>query len=1027
MAGSDQTPSPNGDDGPGNEKPQSDSGEEVPPPETAQNPYFTDTGAARRKLPPWLDHFNAKDLKKLFRCCLAVWIMTVLILISPTLKVLGQASFLGCIVLFIAPPSGIVFIHIITAITVLLGLTSAWAWGVITMKAALATRPDAQMKARYAELQQMAQNTTNPTQYVQIRVFNGFMLDTRVSITYFCMMGLFLYLMARLRVAVPKLMLVQIMACIVSTIFLTQAPLLPTFRGTIGKTLVLPCAIAEGIAIVCNIFIFPTSSSSEALDGMRNLLTPMPTFLDACFLGLKHPDLSMSMVLLIGTKLKILTIYKQLDPVTRFLPIDFSIGRWSSDDLATLNEPLRRLLIAFTGLIEIQKQKEVGKSRAKRALDLARATDDDSSGTQRVFGTGQHQINRAVDFHVKANHPERAEEIKKSLQALSGPAEYLIDACKESLQAVGEALLHCNALRKPVGHEEMFQRHVAALERLREHREAFITSTSHYLTDDRHVFNDHGLLGPDAAAAPSLTGLMLGLLLKERLSQLANALELLLSRVVALEETRTSLRFWLPTRLMSLFGWISETDASENDIPATDLGDTTITRVSTVTSMARMPKKSKKSKAQTVPDAKSARAELASMRTPNSRKRSKYGRILLGITRWLGSAEGSFGLRMVVVSLALSVPAVIQSSAGFYYREKGMWAVIMAQLSLVPYTADLMYGIVVRAVGTIIGGVVGMAAWYIGAGNGPGNPYGVAAIMAVVIVIFMWWRLFSSPAWMAGGLMMAVTAYLVVAYSWIDTHNPIYGNPGVGYQVFWRRVVLVFAGFAGTLIVNFLPKPPSANRHYRHLLADSLVSVRDRYALFASNWKDPAGDLRELAEEESLAVGEALSAISGPIKLTVLEFSSSNFDSETLSQVCQLCMLLNQAVTQLLVYTARLSEQQRTWIITSTGAVKEDLIAELMAVLSLVQQALKSGDPLPAVLPTPLFAKAIVAAKEQVQEGIRGSDRLYHKDNLDDESSRRYMVILNALLQMLAALDELVLVLKRAIGETSNVAMLESV
>ncbi|KPM38860.1 hypothetical protein AK830_g7716 [Neonectria ditissima] len=1025
MSGSDTTPSPHGD-GPSHEKPH---GEDAP--ETVDNAYFVDSaksGAARRKLPPWLDHFNAKDLKKLFRCCLAVWLMTLLILITPTLKVLGQASFLGCIVLFIAPPSGIVFIHIITAITVLLGLTSAWAWGVITMKAALATRPDAEMKARFAELQQMAQNTTNPTQYVQIQVFNGFMLDTRVSVTYFCMMGLFLYLVARLRVAVPKLMLVQIMACIVSTIFLTQAPLFPTFRGTIGKTLVLPCAIAEGIAIVCNIFIFPTSSSSEALDGMRNLLTPIPAFLDACLFGLQHPDLRMSMDMLVGTKLKVLTIYKQLDPVTRFLPIDFSIGRWSADDLATLNEPLRRLLIAFTGLIEIQKQKEVGKTRAKRALDLAQATDDDSSGTQRVFETGQHQINRAVDFHVKANHPQRAEEIKKSLQALSSPAENLIDACKESLEAAGEALLHSNALKRAVGHEDMFQRHVAALERLREHREAFFTSTSHYLTDDRHVYNDHGLLGPDAAAAPSLTGLMLGLLIKEKLSQLAHALELLLSRVVALEETRTSLRIWLPTRLMSLFGWISETDSSENDIPAADLGDTTITRVSTVTSTARLPKKPKsKSKSHTTPDAKSARAELASMRTPNSRKRNRYGQVLLNTTRWLGSAEGIFGLRMVVVSLALSVPAVVQSSAGFYYREKGMWAVIMAQLSLVPYTADLMYGIVVRAVGTVIGGVVGMAAWYIGAGSGPGNPYGEAAIMAVVIVIFMWWRLFSSPAWMAGGLMMAVTAYLVVAYSWMDTHNPIYGNPGVGYQVFWRRVVLVFAGFGGTLIVNFLPKPPSANRHYRHLLADSLVSVRDRYALFASNWKDPAPDLRELAEEESLAVGEALSAISGPIKLTVLEFSSSNFDSRTLGQVCQLCMLLNQAVTQLLLYTARLSDQQRTWIIPSTGAVKEGLIAELMAVLSLVQQALKSGDPLPAVLPTPLFTKAIVTAKEQVQEGIKGSDRLYHKDNLDDESSRRYMVILNALLQMLAALDELVLVLKRAIGETSNIAMLESV
>lgn len=48
-----------------------------------------------RKLPPWLDHFNAKDLKILFKCSVAVWIFTLFIFISDTLRVLGQATFFG--------------------------------------------------------------------------------------------------------------------------------------------------------------------------------------------------------------------------------------------------------------------------------------------------------------------------------------------------------------------------------------------------------------------------------------------------------------------------------------------------------------------------------------------------------------------------------------------------------------------------------------------------------------------------------------------------------------------------------------------------------------------------------------------------------------------------------------------------------------------------------------------------------------------------------------------------------------------
>lgn len=105
------------------------------------------------------------------------------------------------IVLFIAPPSGVVFLQILIGAMIYVGVCLGWAWGVITMKAALATRPQSDVNARYTELQQSAlENTTNVEQalgqstYAQIAVFEGFMLDSRVTTTYFCMLGLFIYL-----------------------------------------------------------------------------------------------------------------------------------------------------------------------------------------------------------------------------------------------------------------------------------------------------------------------------------------------------------------------------------------------------------------------------------------------------------------------------------------------------------------------------------------------------------------------------------------------------------------------------------------------------------------------------------------------------------------------------------------------------------------------------------------------------------------------------------------------------------------
>ena len=163
------------------------------------------------------------------------------------------------------------------------------------MKAALATRPAAETNARLAQLaaqatrQQMnTEQTTGQSTYTQVLIFEGFMLDTRVTITYFCMICLFIYLVARLRVAAPKLALLQVFAIVVSDIFLTIGPLIPSFTGTIPSVLIKPAATAIGIGMVCNIVFFPQSTSHLVLETMEGAVAPMKGFFHACRLGFRH-------------------------------------------------------------------------------------------------------------------------------------------------------------------------------------------------------------------------------------------------------------------------------------------------------------------------------------------------------------------------------------------------------------------------------------------------------------------------------------------------------------------------------------------------------------------------------------------------------------------------------------------------------------------------------------------------------------------------------------------------------------------
>jgi hypothetical protein len=54
------------------------------------------------------------------------------------------------------------------------------------------------------------------------------------------------------------------------------------------------------------------------------------------------------------------------------------------------------------------------------------------------------------------------------------------------------------------------------------------------------------------------------------------------------------------------------------------------------------------------------------------KRRSGLARFIITTQEWLFNPDGLYTLRMVVLIVALAIPVVIPSSAGFYYREKGI-------------------------------------------------------------------------------------------------------------------------------------------------------------------------------------------------------------------------------------------------------------------------------------------------------------------------------------------------------------------
>jgi hypothetical protein len=115
------------------------------------------------------------------------------------------------------------------------------------------------------------------------------------------------------------------------------------------------------------------------------------------------------------------------------------------------------------------------------------------------------------------------------------------------------------------------------------------------------------------------------------------------------------------------------------------------------------------------------------------------GRFIVGAYKLVIRPDILFAIKAGIVTVLIASMAWSQQTAAFYYENRGIWVVIMCALTISQYTADTVFGFVVRITGTFLGAVLGMAIWYIGSGSGPGNPYALLAILAVVLpfIIFV--------------------------------------------------------------------------------------------------------------------------------------------------------------------------------------------------------------------------------------------------------------------------------------------------
>lgn len=754
------------------------------------------------------------------------------------------------------------------------------------------------------------------------------------------------------------------------------------------------------------------------MDNLQDVLKPMNAFISACLMQYQTPTKMMDIQILKKTKQELIQSYQVMEGNLGLLALDVSMCRWSTGDVKSLHQPLRAILASFVALLQDHIVRlELGARDERMSTVIERL--QQNKGQQPKSGDWHFlqafQLRKQLPVFSSGKNREQA------LKDFSACSQDLGFTLQEAIYSIVEALKECNStrwFRRPSSAqlEIMKDAHTQTLARLRRHRKECADKVAKRILDFHRgrLLVDNKTQTDDDIEAQNTNSNVLILVLEERFQALAYGVETMLDHVVQLEEQRQRTRIWLPGSLKDVIPWALE--KTDDDFYYGPALHRTVTAQT-----SKKPRGFKKRKASTKElgeeeVSNSAKTILSAMSVPGS-PRGAISRIVVGLWDWFTNTDGLYALRMVIITVALGSLAVNTKTAGFFYTEKGLWAVIMAQTSLMPYTGDFLYNLICKLIGTIAGGLIGLVAWYIGAGSGPGNPYGIAAIMVPVIVIGMWLRIFTGPALLQGAIMGIATIYLVVSYSWIDTHIPSYGNPGVGVSVFWRRLLLVIIGFGAATLVQMFPRPPSAARFFRQTLATTLNTVKNQYALLSATRQNKPKDFEAVVQETGLSLAKTLVEIEPRMLLTKFELSTSNIGPDALINICQLCMSLNQSLAQLMVYSSRLPDQFRDRFFRATGAVDDRLVADVMALLTLAQHALTNGEPLPAALPGPLMERSLMSMKQQFE--IERLDITKHDEAMfADPAVRKYVAATAAFVQFLGTVDELILVLKSALGET---------
>lgn len=770
-----------------------------------------------------LDHMDYPSFRVAFRTWVASFVSTVLMAATHLLKWLGTAAFMTHITVFLTPPGGGLVIWVFLSMLLML-VYSCYVWVHIIIGQAISQSIKGWPPKQHFVQLAFDRGACSPSMDAKTLeacmseyTYTGVFLDARQTVilviaTMFALVGI------RLTEPIHVLCkLGKVMSTIMITVLFCYQLFIPYWDPySVAVTMLKPTGITFALNVVCAVLFFPETlnfqffkTQSSILDGLRqcsaNNLRLVRTLKPSEDSFVNYAHLSRDVLAQRGK-------LPQLETQASVVPFEISYGRFDKGDVGEIRLAVNTVISSlagfefFYGLFEERKEftkNHFGGRRGSVATadsKLYSTMDDYKRAGGFEASVRRRQIRKRMD-DISPNH-------RVSIDDLDFIAKFISDNLILILVTADTALESANKWLADANHFRIYSRiygwkqHVAtqqenAMRIVKNRQEIEEALTSH---EANHTYFKELLENTDVgdeARLCMINQLSSFLQSTKTLCKLIVYLLLVFEEIDNVRPVPTVITYFTKARHDPATHLFRNHVTDEDELPL-ELHSRVVLRdpdnYPPVNTFQRIGK-----------------AFL-----------SFYKNVILSKRLWK-CINGAFFV------IASASPYFFKKLAGFYFKKKLLWVVVMTGLSLTDNTGQTWYNFGAKVTYSIVGCITGMVMWYICCGNS----IGFGAVCGVVFAYLLYYRHFSKHESIIPALLWPVTAALVLGTSWVDYHGSLLANIGQGWGPFVVRLICVIVGLILAALLSLIPTPLLSKKMLRNILSKTVDDFGNLQCLVA--------------------------------------------------------------------------------------------------------------------------------------------------------------------------------------------------